>query len=173
MKFVNLNKDDIVDSLDGVCVSLWCGGCSIKCENCHNAELWDPNNFEDADIDTLTKEILKAIPDHVLHNFSILGGEPFAEWNREGIAYIAKSVRKAFPTIRITCWTGYTLDQLKGFNDKNIDQILQNIDYLIDGPYIDSQRNTNLLLRGSENQRILKNENNKFIDITTDLEKMK
>lgn len=170
MKLAAINKDDIVDDIDGVTVSLWVGGCSIRCPGCHNSELWEKDNFEDADLDKVTKEILSSIPKHVMHNFSILGGEPFAEWNREGVAYIAKSVRKSFPNLRITCWTGYTLSQLQEMKDKNVNQILENISYLVDGPYMGNQRNTELLLRGSENQRIFRNDNGKLIDVTDELE---
>ena len=61
----------------------------------------------------------------------------------------------AFPQIKIFVWTGYVLDELVKKNDERINHILSQIDVLIDGPYIEAERDITLELRGSKNQRIL------------------
>ena len=67
---------------------------------------------------------------------------------------IISNVKKEFPQIKIFVWTGYTLDELDK-NNKNIKEILSNIDVLIEGKFIKEQRDITLKFRGSKNQRIL------------------
>lgn len=74
--------------------------------------------------------------------------------NRKEINKIVKIVRKTYPNIKIYIWTGYTLENLQKEKDFVINDILSNIDVLIDGPYIDKQRDITLKLRGSKNQKI-------------------
>ena len=92
----------------------------------------------------------------VKRNFSILGGEPLCPENREYIADLLSKVRKQYPNIKIYIWTGYVLDQL--LNDVTFDydkKIFSKINYLIDGPFIQSERDLTLELRGSKNQCII------------------
>lgn len=86
----------------------------------------------------------------------MLGGEPLAPYNKADVAAIVKAVREAYPDIIIYCWTGYIYENLKAQNDPDINYILDNINVLIDGPFIQEQRNIALALRGSTNQRVLK-----------------
>ena len=67
---------------------------------------------------------------------------------------VINAVRTAYPHIKIFLWTGYTFHELKTFNNKYVNSILDKIDYLIDGPYLDEYRDLNLKLRGSSNQQI-------------------
>lgn len=85
-----------------------------------------------------------------------MGGEPLAPYNKEDVAAIISAVRNAYPHISIFCWTGYKYEDLKELHDPNINFILNNINTLIDGPFIQEQRDVSLALRGSANQRILK-----------------
>lgn len=73
----------------------------------------------------------------------------------ETVENIIIGIRTAYPSIKIFLWTGYTIEELKKRNDFFTNNILNHIDVLIDGPYIDSQRDITLPLRGSKNQRIL------------------
>ena len=85
----------------------------------------------------------------------MLGGEPLCDENLEDVENIIIGVRTAFPNIKIFIWTGYTLEQLVIKNNEHINNILKYIDVLIDGPFIESQKDLTLELRGSKNQRIL------------------
>lgn len=85
----------------------------------------------------------------------MLGGEPLCDENLEDVENIIIGVRTAFPNIKIFVWTGYTLEQLIIKNNEHINNILKYIDVLIDGPFIESQKDLTLELRGSKNQRIL------------------
>lgn len=92
---------------------------------------------------------------NIERGLSILGGEPCAKYNIDLILYIIKTVKEKYPMRDIYLWTGFTLVELSAqLTPEQYTTLSRNIDYLIDGPYIEAQRNITLSLRGSENQRI-------------------
>lgn len=153
-KYAGLNTNDFANG-KGVCVSFWTQGCPHHCPGCQNPETWDFEGGKDLPTD-IRGQITKAIcANGITRNFSILGGEPLCPQNIEEVDNIITSVRAAFPHIKIFLWTGYTLDELQKQENKHIINILSHIDVLIDGPYIENERDITLDLRGSKNQRIL------------------
>ena len=153
-KYAGLMTNDFVNG-EGVCVSYFAQGCPHRCEGCFNPETWDFNGGKDIP-DDIRGQIIKAIcANGITRNFSVLGGEPLCEENIEEVENIIIGVRAAFPDIKIFVWTGYTLEQLTIKNNPHINNILTHIDVLIDGPFIESQKDLTLKLRGSKNQRIL------------------
>ena len=149
MRYAGLITNDFADG-EGVCVSFWVQGCPIHCPGCHNKQTWDfegglelPSNY----LDLIDQAICA---NGVRRNFSLLGGEPLCAENLELSYTILKHVRNKYPSIKIFCWTGYTLEAL---SSKQRD-CLQFVDTLIDGPYIQEQRDITLKLRGSTNQKI-------------------
>jgi anaerobic ribonucleoside-triphosphate reductase activating protein len=68
---------------------------------------------------------------------------------------VAKAVKEKYPDVKIYIWTGYYYDELIKKNSAHINQILEITDVLIDGPYIESQRDLTLPMRGSANQSII------------------
>lgn len=155
MRIADLKSNDIIDIDKGICVSLWMQGCPSHCPGCHNPQTWDPQGGIEIDINNLVREIRDAISANgIERNFSILGGEPLAPYNLENTAKIIRYIRFIYPNIKIFLWTGYTLEKLNR-NDKYIKSILNDINILIDGPYLESKRDITLPLRGSSNQRIL------------------
>lgn len=89
----------------------------------------------------------------IRRNLSILGGEPLCEENIKNVAQIIYYVKQCFPNIKIFLWTGYKIEDVPYSLDLAL--IIDNIDYIIDGPYIEEQRDLTLKWRGSRNQRIL------------------
>ena len=153
MKYQGYMPNDFLDG-EGVCVSLWTSGCPFRCKGCHNPEAWDSNSGEDVPADLIEK-LKKAITANgIKRNFSILGGEPLAEWNIAFVDKIIGEIKQNFPDIKIFLWTGFLLESLNQENNY-VKNILKNIDILIDSPYIEEQRDTTLKWRGSKNQRIL------------------
>lgn len=150
MKYAGIIENDVVNG-QGVCVSFWTQGCPHKCPGCHNPETWSfdgglplPNDIKG--------QIIKAISANgITRNFSILGGEPLCEQNLTLTQEIVSAVRMAYPQIKIYLWTGYLLEDLTECQKS----ILDKIDVLIDGPYIEENRDITLALRGSSNQRVL------------------
>lgn len=162
MNFANILKNDIADSDKGMCVSLWFQGCDLcpKCPGCQNSSLWDPNEGKQVDNDLIVETILEALDKNDVHrNLSILGGEPLAEFNKKDCNYILSAIRKARPSLYIILWTGYYYEDLKNRNDQDIQNILNLIDVLVDGPYAQGLRDITLKLRGSLNQRVLRLKN--------------
>jgi anaerobic ribonucleoside-triphosphate reductase activating protein len=152
MRIAGLTKNDTTNG-EGICVSLWVQGCPHRCKGCHNPESWDFNGGEYKNNDVLLEEIYDAISANgIQRNFSILGGEPLAPQNINDTYYILWEVKQRYPSIKTFVWTGYTLEQLK---EMYKDTLLENVDVLIDGPFIKAERDITLKFRGSKNQRIL------------------
>ena len=145
--------NDFINGI-GVSVSYWAQGCPHQCSGCHNPETWDFNGGKPlpANIIEQLKEAITA--NGIQRNFSILGGEPLAEENKETVLQILQAIRESFPDITICLWTGYTLEELQNMNDSTISNILSSINVLIDGRYEQDQRDVSLMLRGSRNQKI-------------------
>lgn len=153
-KYAGLNTNDFTNG-QGVCVSYFVQGCPHHCPGCFNPETWDFDGGKELPTD-IRGQIIKAIcANGITRNFSVLGGEPLCDENVVEVENIILGVRAAFPNIKIFVWTGYVLSQLLLKNNPHINNILDHIDVLIDGPFIKSQKDLTLKLRGSKNQRIL------------------
>ena len=150
MRYADIKYNDIVNGQD-VCVSFWCQGCSIKCPGCQNKTIWDFDGGKEFTPATMS-EIIQAISANgIERNFSILGGEPLCDENLFLTTLIIQEVRKVYPNIKIFLWTGYYYNELLKKEDPHINYIFNNINYLIDGPFIQKQRDITLKLRGSRN----------------------
>ena len=148
--------NDVVNG-EGVCVSFFIQGCPHHCKGCFNPETWD---FEGGKPYTegVKKEIIKAIKANgIRRNFSILGGEPLAGQNIEMTKDIVKTVRNTYPDIKIFLWTGYDFEDSS--HDMDFFEIIQYVDVVIDGKFIEELKDLNLRLRGSSNQRVWIKEN--------------
>jgi anaerobic ribonucleoside-triphosphate reductase activating protein len=158
MRYAGLKKNDATNCLSGICTSLWVQGCPHRCPGCHNPETWDKDDGMEVPAN-IKEQIIEAISANgIQRSFSVLGGEPLAEWNRKWVLDIIKTVREVYPDIIIYLWSGWTYEQI--FKTKNYDfysdavQILNNINFFIDGKFEIEHRNITLALRGSRNQRI-------------------
>ena len=154
MRYAGFMPNDFVNG-EGVCVSLWTAGCPHRCPGCFNSEIWDYDNGKTVPND-IKGQIVKAISANgIQRNFSVLGGEPLSPQNREFVSDMIKIVRSAYPHIKIYLWSGYTYQELLDFNDKNINSILSQINFLIDGRFEEDKKDLTLKLRGSSNQNII------------------
>lgn len=163
-RIAKIMKNDAVNGI-GVCVSLWTQGCPNHCPGCHNPETWDfDGGYEEPN---LRGEIIKAISaNNVTRNLSILGGEPLCLENVSMVRSVIEAVRIAYPQIKIFLWTGYTLKELQREKNEDLEYILNNINYLIDGRFIEAEKDLTLWLRGSRNQNVYKlTENKKYVKI--------
>lgn len=154
-KFAGIIGNDIVDGVAGLCVSFWTQGCPHRCPGCHNPETWSFTGGEDLPDNYIQIVLDKLSVNNVHRDLSILGGEPLCEENVDIIYELILSVRKNCPSTKINLWTGYYIEDLVARKDIRINYILSQLCFLIDGPFIQEQRNINLELRGSSNQRVL------------------
>ena len=148
MRYSKIRKMDISNG-EGVRVSIFFQGCSFHCKNCFNPETWDFLGGEEFNEEVIDKIIDLARPSHI-SGLSILGGEPMHPKNIEGSLKLAKKFKKTYPDKTIWAWSGYLFDDY--LKDK---EIINYIDVLVDGQYVDSLRNPNLRWRGSSNQRVI------------------
>lgn len=169
MRYFGIIKNDVVNTKSGFTVSFFIQGCDIHCPGCHNPQTWDFNGGIQKSEKEIIDEIIKAInANGIKRDFSILGGEPLAPGeNTLHTAHIVQSVRAAYPDIKIYLWSGYTYEQIRSRKECHLINILKSIDVLIEGPYIESERDITLPLRGSRNQNIYeKDESGVFVKLT-------
>lgn len=159
MYYGNIKKTDIADG-DGVRVSLFVSGCRNCCKGCFQPETWDFKYGMEFTQET-ENQILEFLRPSYISGLTVLGGEPFEEENQRILAPFLRKVKETYPFKTIWCYTGYVLekDLLPEDGRKHCEatgEMLKYIDILVDGPFIEEQKNISLKFRGSENQRILK-----------------
>lgn len=154
MRYAGIIKNDF-SAAPGISVTFFTQGCPHRCEGCHNPETWDFDGGEEVTHDTIL-DVIEAITANGLHrNLCIMGGEPLCPENQFLTNLIINSVKEKLPDTKVYLWTGYYLKDLD-FNNNRIEQILDKIDYIIDGPFEKDKRDITLFMRGSSNQHILK-----------------
>lgn len=157
MNYATIKKFDIANG-PGVRVSLFVSGCRHKCKNCFNSEAWD-FNYGKPFTKEVADEILKALEPQYIEGFSLLGGEPFEPENQEALADFLGVLKEKMPQKTVWCYTGFVFDRqlLEGTvgNIKTVMQMLENIDVLVDGKFVEELKSPDLLFRGSSNQRII------------------
>lgn len=154
MNYAGIKKTDIANGL-GVRVSLFVSGCRNHCPGCFNSETWD---FEYGQPFTkkTEKEIIKALRPSWIQGLSILGGDPMEPENQKALLPFLKRVRLLCPGKDVWLYTGYRLEDIR---DR---EILNWVDVLVDGPFIEAEKDISLAFRGSRNQRILRRENGQW-----------
>ena len=130
----------------GFRTAIYCAGCRHACKGCHNPQSWDFNAGKWMEVDELL-EIIKADP---MSNVSFSGGDPL--YQVEAFTELARRIKEETDKT-IWCWTGFTHEEVLA--DPKLAAILPWLDVLVDGPFILERRDTGLLFRGSDNQRII------------------
>lgn len=159
MKYAKIRKCDVANG-PGVRVSLFVSGCNHHCKNCFNREAWDFNYGNDF-TDKEQNQIIEDLKPEYITGLSLLGGEPFERVNQEGLAPLVKKVKQTYPDKKIWCYTGFTFDkQILGEmigeeHRETTKEMLDNIDYIVDGRFVEELKDPKLRFRGSSNQRII------------------
>ena len=157
MNYATIKKTDVANG-PGVRVSLFVSGCTHHCKGCFNSVAWDFQYGQAYTLET-EQEILQALAPDYIRGLSLLGGEPMEPQNRATVLSLVKKVREIYPRKTIWCYTGYTLesDLLSESRARCecTDEMLSLLDVLVDGEFIEAQKNISLAFRGSENQRLI------------------
>lgn len=157
MNYGEIKKTDISNG-EGVRVSLFVSGCTHHCRGCFNRETWDFVYGEPFTAAT-QQEIIRLLKPDYISGLSVLGGEPFEPVNQRGLLPLLRQVKEQYPEKNIWCYTGYLFDRdLLGESRARCeatDEMLSLTDVLVDGEFIQEQKNISLRFRGSENQRII------------------
>lgn len=147
MRYHNITHDDMLNG-DGLRVVLWVAGCSHRCKDCQNPITWDPNGG----IELCQKEI-EEIFDYMSKDYisgiTYSGGDPLYIDNREDITNLAKVLRDRFPDKTQWLYTGYWYDDVKDL------EVMEYIDVIVDGPFINTLKDNTLHWKGSSNQRVI------------------
>ena len=161
MNYIKITKHDIANG-PGVRVVLWVSGCCLHCKNCQNQQSWDFNAGNIFD-ETAKQELFDALDKPYIKGITFSGGHPLEYQNLPDIYDLIKEIKTKFPNKDIWLYTGYTLS-ISDF-DTTIDcgwdnaairnYILAMCDVVVDGPYIEEQRDITLAFRGSKNQRLI------------------
>lgn len=157
MNYAHIKTCDIANG-EGVRTSLFVSGCTHRCKGCFNEIAWDFQYGEVFD-DQVEEYILKELAPAYIAGLTLLGGEPFEPQNQEGLLPFLEEVKKHYPNKNIWCYTGYLYDKdlQKGGRAycECTDRMLELIDILVDGPFVEAQKDIRLKFRGSANQRII------------------
>ena len=151
---------------EGIGVALFVQGCPFKphCRGCFNPETWDFDGGKEWTAESKDK-LIKLASRPYIKRLSILGGEPLANENLDGVLDLVNEIRILFPQKTIWLYSGYTWEQL--FEDDNFDiegcicenqtrrAIVLSTDVFLDGRYVDSQKDLTLKWRGSKNQKVI------------------
>ena len=151
MNYHNIKTDDMLNG-DGLRVTCWVSGCSIRCFNCHNPQTWDFNSGIPFTDDTM-QEILYDLSKPYIKGCTLSGGHPFDPHNAPEVLKIVKRVKMVFPNKDIWIYSGYTWEDI--IQNDTLKEILKYTDVLVDGAYVDELRDISLPFRGSSNQRII------------------
>ena len=145
----DLQTDSIVDG-PGLRAVIWTQGCGHHCRGCQNPQTWDFDGGGEVPIDLVLEEIDK-LKYHQGLTFS--GGDPM--YQPEACNIIAKYAKEK--GLDIWTYTGFTWEQLQKMSEKKkiYKEFLENTDVLVDGKFVQSKKDLNLLFRGSSNQRLI------------------
>ena len=157
MHYSTIKNCDIANG-SGVRVTLFVSGCTNKCKNCFQPETWDFEYGEPFTVETEQK-LLDMLKPSYIQGLTLLGGEPMEPSNQRGLLPFVKKVRTAYPDKDIWCFTGFTYELLKTDGShprcEVTDELLEQIDVLVDGRFVEELKSPALRFRGSSNQRLI------------------
>lgn len=167
MNYLKIEHEDVCNGT-GLRVVLWLSGCSHHCYNCQNPQTWNPDSGIPFD-ESAKQEIFNELSKDYISGITFSGGDPLHENNLDEVLKLVQEIRISFPEKTIWLYTGYNFDLLNSkYNEykytpfaANADEwltrweIISNVDVLVDGEYIDEQKDLSLKFRGSKNQRVI------------------
>lgn len=156
MNYAAIKPCDIANG-PGVRVSLFVSGCTHHCPGCFQPETWD-FGYGQPYTEEVKNKILSLLQPEYIQGLTLLGGEPFEPENQAALLPLVSEARECFPEKTVWAFSGYTLPELQartGDTGSVTRMLLSLIDVLVDGPFVEAQKNLCLRFRGSENQRLI------------------
>lgn len=148
MNYHDIVKDDMLNG-EGLRVTLFVAGCSHNCKGCQNPETWDPNGgiaFDEA----AKTEIYEELSKDYISGLTLTGGDPLYETNVDVLTELLRDVKMQYPDKNVWLYTGSVYEEVKHL------PIFAYVDVVVDGPYVEEERDTTLRWRGSSNQRVIR-----------------
>lgn len=179
MNYLKIEHEDVCNGT-GLRVVLWLSGCSHHCYNCQNPQTWNPDSGIPFD-ESAKQEIFNELSKDYISGITFSGGDPLHENNIDEVLKLVKEIRISCPKKSIWLYTGFDIElsteelynNIIGFisitshfypiykqqelatNQIKRNQIIEMCDVVIDGKYIDEQKDITLAWRGSTNQRVI------------------
>lgn len=147
MRYHNITKDDMLNG-DGLRVVLWVAGCSHCCKGCQNPMTWDPDGGLEFDA-AAKAEIFEQLDKPYIEGITFSGGDPLHSANRDGVKTLMKEIKEKYPNKTIWLYTGDNWERIMRY------PLLQYVDILVDGEFVQDKKDNNLLWKGSSNQRVI------------------
>ena len=171
IRYASIRELDISNG-KGIGVALFVQGCHLHCYNCFNSETWDFSGGKEWSPE-IKEKFLQLADRSYIKRISILGGEPLADENLDGVLDLVTTIKEKLPNKSIWIYSGYTWESIMNYTSCSTDdfdyieesyvdeqyekrkKIISICNVMVDGRYIDSQRDIALKWRGSANQRII------------------
>ncbi|HIY12535.1 MAG TPA: anaerobic ribonucleoside-triphosphate reductase activating protein [Candidatus Agathobaculum merdipullorum] len=147
MRYHNITKDDMLNG-EGLRVVLWVAGCGHACPGCHNPVTWDADGGLPFDQDA-EDELFAELGKDYVSGVTLSGGDPLFPANRADVGALCARIRQRFPDKTIWLYTGYTWEEIQDL------PLLENVDVVVDGRFVQAQADSQLHWRGSANQRVI------------------
>jgi len=144
VRVLDIIEDTMVDG-PGFRTSIYCAGCRHGCPGCHNPQSW---GF-DQGREMTTRQLMAIITADPYANVTFSGGDPM--YQAAGFAELAHAIHNETQK-DIWCYTGFRYESLISHDQR---ELLEHVDVLVDGPYVERLRDSDLLFRGSSNQRLI------------------
>ncbi|ABO49233.1 ribonucleoside-triphosphate reductase class III activase subunit [Desulforamulus reducens MI-1] len=145
LRLGGITANSVVDG-PGLRIVVFLQGCPRYCPGCHNEELLEPEGGREITTEEAIEEI-KATISPLTQGITFSGGDPLMQ--PQALQFLVKRVRQEFPRLDIWVYTGYRYEEVKDL------PVLEQVDVLVDGPFLQEQRDLDLVFRGSGNQRLI------------------
>lgn len=150
LRILGTYRETVVDGV-GLRYSIYFSGCTHTCKGCHNKESWCPDNGTLATKEYLDKIINEINSNPLLDGITLSGGDPL--YNPEDMLEIVKYLKEK-TGMNIWLYTGYTIEELRKDNKRMA--VLEYVDTIVDGKFVQELYDPLLKFRGSSNQRIIR-----------------
>lgn len=147
MNYHNITKDDMLNG-DGLRTVLWVAGCTHHCHNCQNPITWDVAGGIPFD-ENAEAELFEDLRKPYCSGITFSGGDPLHPFNRDEVLRLAKKVREELPDKTIWLYTGFLWEEVKDL------PIMQYIDVICEGKFVEELLDNRLHWVGSSNQRVM------------------
>ncbi|RVU97417.1 anaerobic ribonucleoside-triphosphate reductase activating protein [Coriobacteriales bacterium OH1046] len=157
MNYAEIKYCDIANGV-GVRTTLFVSGCRHRCRNCFNEPAWafDAGTLFSAEVED---ELIESLRPTYVTGLSVLGGEPMEPENQRALVGFLERARAEFPSKGIWMYTGFTWEELHEPSNRccteDTARILETLDVLVDGRFVQELYDISLRFRGSGNQRLI------------------
>ena len=157
MYYGEIKNCDVANG-EGVRVTLFVSGCTNRCKNCFQPQTWDFAYGQPFTAGT-EQQLLEMLEPSYIRGLTVLGGEPFEPSNQRALLPFLRRVREQYPKKDIWCFSGFTYEELKREGShprcEATDEMLELLDVLVDGRFVEELKDISLRFRGSSNQRLI------------------